>query len=156
MRWSEFSVGQRLLIWSEPCGVRVDAFYDDLVAVAWPWGTTDPHSKYSWDRTVAIPTDPSGLEWAQTPWRVEPQPDLEVGGACQLLIPTTECIVLAVDMFDEPKDLGSLPRPMSAVTLAFAELPLPSRRFVDHAVFALYFTNAGPLDESVVFADVGA
>ncbi|WP_238011836.1 hypothetical protein KZZ52_13435 [Dactylosporangium sp. AC04546] len=131
-------------------------FYGDLVAVEWPWGTPDPHSRFGWDGTVAVPTDPSRLEWVQSPWRVEPPVGLGVGDVCQLVIRETACIVRAVDVFETPKDVGSLPRPTSALTLAFAELPPPLRRFVDHAAFELYFTDAGPVDASVVFAEAGA
>src|SRR5688572_8915891 len=127
----KFEVGQRLLIWSDPRAVRVDALYGDLVAVHWPWGTVDPESKYAWDGTVAVPTDSSSLEWVQTPWRIGPRADLRVGGVCELLIPATECIVAEIERFDHPEDTGSLPRPTSALTLMFADLPPSLRKYVD-------------------------
>lgn len=138
MEVADYQAGERILIRSEPRTVRVARMLGRHAAVEWPWLEVDPESRFHWDGTVAIPTDPTRLDWWETPWRLEPHTALKRGNECLLFIPPTELIVRAVHTFKQPKDLGWLPRPMSAIEVAFAEVEAPP--------FVIYFPNAEPIE----------
>ena len=138
----EVKVGDRLLISCAPVRVRVTGVLRREVLVEWPWRTVDPESKFRWDGTVAVPVDPSRAEWFQSPWRLEPRAGLAAGDWCRLSIPPTEVIVRERYSFDEPRDIGWLPRPSAAVRLA----PAGESEDQEGADFVLYLDATEPID----------
>jgi hypothetical protein len=137
----ELRVGDRLLIECAPHRVRVDRILGRHVSVEWPWGSADPDSRYSWNGAVAVPCDPSRSDWHQSPWRLEPRTGLSAGDYCEVSIPPTEVVVLRVQQFEPPLDIGWLPRPHSAAFVAAIDSPEGD----DEAGFALYLDRRDPI-----------
>jgi hypothetical protein len=137
-----FTVGDRYVISCAAQQARVEWALRREVMVEWPWRTADTESKYRWDGTVAIPIDPSRLEWFQSPWRLEPQSGLKAGDPCQVSIPPTEVIVRKVHVFDEPRDIGWLPRPTAAVELVAAG----EAEDKEDATFTIYLDSPEPIE----------
>ncbi|GAA1577498.1 hypothetical protein GCM10009827_119140 [Dactylosporangium maewongense] len=142
----EFRIGQRVLIRCEPCEVRVADVMTGFVFVEWPWTELDPRSGYAWEEPIAVPTNPSMLEWVQSPWRVQSNVEFRQGETCWLAIPEVECVVTAFEVFGKPVDMRTVPRPTSVVTLAFVESYPESERFGEQGRFQIYFTDAGPVE----------
>lgn len=142
----EFSVGARFLISCEPRQVRVVEILGRDVVVEWPWRSVDPDSQYQWDRTVALPVDRTRVDWFQTPWRLEPRVGLRPGFQCRLSIPPTEVIVREVYLFDQPRDIGWLPRPSFAVVMVAAG----EAEDLEDADFTIYFDHAEPIEFSAL------
>jgi hypothetical protein len=112
MHDNDFRAGESLILVCEPADARVASVSGGYVYLEWPWREADPRSGFRWNGQVALPWDGDSREWANTPWRVEPDTgELERGDTCWVGIPPTRVIVRAVCNYAPAKDVGSLPRP---------------------------------------------
>lgn len=107
-----YESGERLAVYCEPVDARVVKVTRRHVYVEWPWREPDVGTRMQWDGTMVFPLDPSNPDWANTPWRLEPDPEeLSAGGACLVGIPRTVVKVERVHHFDPPLVVGWIPRP---------------------------------------------
>ncbi|MEV6931979.1 hypothetical protein AB0M46_46860 [Dactylosporangium sp. NPDC051485] len=132
--------GDMLLMECERTSVRVSRIIRSWVMVRWPWREIDPESRTRWDGTVAIPCDPTRIEWFHTPWRLDPHVGLSVGDTCSLFIPPTRVIVRGVHQFDPPMAMGYLPRANYAV-----EMVEVAHQDNENVGFVMYFDFAEPI-----------
>jgi hypothetical protein len=101
----DFRPGDRYVISCTAREVLVSWVVGREVMIAWPWRTADPQSRFRWDGTVAVPCDPTRLDWLQTPWRLEPRVGLSEGDTCLVSIPPTVVTVKSVHRYDPPLDV---------------------------------------------------
>jgi hypothetical protein len=135
-------VGDELLLECLPADARVVTVTDRYAFVEWPWREIDPASARKWNGLVAFPRDPDSLEWANTPWRLEPNPEeLESGSTCRVGIPSTVVLVRSIRLFDPPRDLGWLPRPTTGLDVVIAG----ADQFDEDSGFLIYLDGAEPL-----------
>lgn len=113
---TDFQSGDELVISCEPADAVVARISDFYVFIEWPWRERDESSRMRWDGTLALPRNESSLEWANTPWRVEPSPEeLNAGDTCMVGIPPTRIIVRRVYEYDPPRSLGWVPKPTAGL-----------------------------------------
>lgn len=138
----EYRVGDELVVWCDPEDARVADVRGGYVYIEWPWREVDLSSNKRWNGQLAFPRDPDSLEWANTPWRLDPDPsELEVGETCQVGIPRTAITVRSVRFYDPPRDLGWLPRP----TIGLGVANVADARFGDEAGYVIYVDGAEPI-----------
>ncbi|MFL6071845.1 MAG: hypothetical protein ACJ73S_00325 [Mycobacteriales bacterium] len=142
MAIDNFEAGDRLVLSCEPADARVAGMDEDYVFIEWPWRAIDPESRMRWDGTVALPRDPESLEWANTPWRVEPGPEeLTPGSMCMVGIPRTVVALRSVDSYEPALDTGWLPRP----TIGLNVVEVGQDQLGEEAGYTIYRDSLEPI-----------
>lgn len=141
MNYSNFRTGEILTVTCEPTDAYVAKVLGKYVFLEWPWRQVDPGSRFKWNGQVALPRDAGHHEWANTPWRAEPDPgELQADNTCQVGIPPTRVLVRAVHDYAPGRDLGWLPRP----TLELSVVSVGDQND-EEAGYMLYLDGAEPI-----------
>ncbi|MEU8248428.1 hypothetical protein [Nonomuraea sp. NPDC048916] len=99
----------------------------DYITTRLPWYQVDPASEFGWDGTRRLPRNPDAGEWLATPFRFQEDPTSFVPGETRpLSIQGIVAYVARVEHFDQPLDVGWLPRPtVSSALLLQGNVPVP-------------------------------
>lgn len=139
---NEFQPGEVVSISCEPADAQVVKVTDHYVSLKWPWRELDSSSQMRWNGLLALPRHETNPEWANTPWRVEPDPsELAVGDICMVGIPATRVLVREVQEFDPPRALGWLPKP----TLGLSVVEVGDHQDDESAGYLIYVDGAEPI-----------
>lgn len=137
----DYEVGDRLLLSSDVWDARVSRVTVHTVFLEWPWMQIDPGSRSPWDGTFGFPRRSDHFDWANTPWRIEPDvEELSQGDVCMIAVLTTEVRVMSIERYEPPADLGWLPRPQLAIGVCPVDLLGD-----DEAGYVLYIASAEPI-----------
>ncbi|MEV0622294.1 hypothetical protein AB0I81_53880 [Nonomuraea sp. NPDC050404] len=114
----DLHIGDILQLSCDPISVPILDTSSHYVTVRLPWHQVDPESEYGWDGNHQLPRHLDSAEWSATPFRFEGNPMLFVPGENRVIsIPRTITYVAGIEQFDQPLDIGWLPRPTKTVSL---------------------------------------
>jgi hypothetical protein len=118
----DYQVGDILRVSCAPALARVTEISSSHVSIEWPWGESDPDSRYCWNGRFALPVEPDGWEWSL--FRTEQDPrTLKPYDTCLVGIPETLVRVIDVGHYDPPMDTGRLPRPHTLLIVLPVDRP---------------------------------
>lgn len=139
-----FSVGDDILLSCEAESTHIERVVGGYVFVKWPWNGPELNSNMVWDGTVALPRSPESREWANTPWRMEPDPvEVVAGEPCLVGIPPTKVRLQGIEISSVPRETGWLPRPSFAIVV----MPVVEGRPLDEdAGFRVFLASDEPIE----------
>ncbi|MFD1275532.1 hypothetical protein ACFQ51_39865 [Streptomyces kaempferi] len=128
LEWESLQVGDLVEISLAMTPTRVTGVDQYYAYVEWPWGDIDPESRFRWDGGRAFARNPDSQDWADSPYRTDPEPwHLTENAMCMVGIPETIAQVVDIRRCEQPQDVGWLPRPH----LMLGVIPADRRAYTD-------------------------